>query len=420
MKVIAFDGWTLGSSHLKRLVPFFNEEQIDFFLIHLGSWGNEIGRPSEEVIDNLLVRDISYYTSQDFNAILDIEKPDAVLFLSVDAFAHRALNRYCLQRGISSFHLNHGLITVIDTTKETPFEFNFFTKLYNMKMHIWKQIRYFLPVYAKALYQTNATFKEWFRFFKDIFSRIRGFVTLESASDCKTTANLVYIKSDISYSKLKYGYNSDEVIVVGNPDLLSFNLKENDLGIHLLSDVKKITNEVIYIDSATTDYGDVFKSKQDFVNYLTNTRDTLQVIGKKLVVKLHPSSEKNGTGKLISDAGIDICQREDFIKRLKKCSASIVEPSSASLIPALIGVPVFLAQYDNFSNQVFGNLLMSYPRSIGLKNLKDIEQLMKKQYTQVDSKSIINWISQNVGPLPASEMPKRVVEVIKTYSTRHA
>ena len=111
MKVIGFDAWTQGVFHYERLVDAFAKKGLKLTLIHLGSWGNEKGRPAEELIGALQVRDISFYSGRGLAEILALENPCAVIFLSTDAFAHRAFNRYCRQRNLPTIHLFHGSST---------------------------------------------------------------------------------------------------------------------------------------------------------------------------------------------------------------------------------------------------------------------------------------------------------------------
>jgi len=93
--VIGFDSWIGGSHHFARLVPALKLRGLDLQLLHLGSWGSDPGRPQQEVISGMPVRDISLFRRKNFLEIIDSEKPVAVIFLSVDTFAHRAFNRYC-------------------------------------------------------------------------------------------------------------------------------------------------------------------------------------------------------------------------------------------------------------------------------------------------------------------------------------
>ena len=88
----------MGSHHNSWLVPAFSASNIELLLLHLGSWGEDTGRPKEEVIDGLLVRDISYYDRGSFDQMLEAEQPDLVLFLSTEIFLHQAFKDIVFQR----------------------------------------------------------------------------------------------------------------------------------------------------------------------------------------------------------------------------------------------------------------------------------------------------------------------------------
>src|SRR2546427_574082 len=123
-KVIGFDGWTLGAFHYQRLVEALKAKGLALTLIHLGSWGNDMGRPKEEQMGNLQVRDISFYGGKSFPEILALEDPAAVIFLSTDTFLHRAFNRYCRQSRVPTINLFHGIRGVVDNDDGLPFSMN--------------------------------------------------------------------------------------------------------------------------------------------------------------------------------------------------------------------------------------------------------------------------------------------------------
>ena len=114
LTLIGFDSWTGGISHFSRLIPALSKKNIGFTLVHLSSWNEKYEFEKEKIIDGVLTRDISFYGSNSFRNILEIEKPDAVIFLSTDVFAHRAFIRYCDLKKIPTLNLYHGLIGVLD------------------------------------------------------------------------------------------------------------------------------------------------------------------------------------------------------------------------------------------------------------------------------------------------------------------
>jgi hypothetical protein len=407
MKVLGFDGWTVGSHHYRRLLGAFADRGLDLKLLHLGSWGNEKGRPTEEVIGGLSTRDISFHAGKTFREILMSEKPDAVVFLSTDAFAHRAFNRYCRQHGIPTVHLFHGLEQLMDILPPEP---NAVRRLWRMRSHILKTLRHFLPVYTRSLWDTHASFVEWRRFAQDIAWRARAQPGKHSADDARADKACVYIDSEVRYAVERYGYLPADVIIVGNPDLLSFGIDTDSVGIRLDRSIVP-TNEVVYIETALADYGAVYGSQQEFVRHIIETNSELRHQGKKLLLKVHPSTGASIRTELAS-ADVAICSNDEFLPVLRRCCACITEPSSAALLPSLVGLPLFLANYGKLAGQAFGKLIESYPRARRLRDLRDFNSQLAAAERDEDLARAQAWIELHKGPQPPKQMPMRVADVI--------
>ena len=408
-KVIGFDGWTVGSHHFQRLVQAFRSRGFELALIHLGSWGNEKGRPSEETIGSLLVRDISFYSGMSFAEILELERPSAVVFLSTEAFAHRAFNRYCRQRKVPTVHLFHGLQQLMDTA---PLAAKVHRRLWLMRGHLLKALRHFWPVYARSLWETRATLGEWARFAQDIVGRARAARPTDAANDSRSDRACVYIESEVKYAIEKYGYSPAHVVAVGNPDLFSFGMPTSGIGSRLRAPIRNSDYQhVVYIETNLLHYGSVFDSKEQFIQHVVLTGNELSRHGKSLVFKPHPSTDRD-VASLLSKAGVDVCSREEFIPKLQGSCACITEPSSAALMPALMGMPLFLAQYGKLSGQTFGGLITSYPRARTLRDLSAFTAVLAAEQACLDSERTMRWIEQTTGPLPAEDMPARVADVI--------
>ena len=168
IKVLGFDSWTQGAHNFERLVSAFRNRNLNLSLLHLGSWGNDPDRPTEEMIGELAVRDISFYADANFAKILDSENPDVVLFLSTDTFAHRAFNRYCRVRNVPTIHLYHGLVRVQSVDNGTPYRVNVYAQLRFVRGKLVKALTYVWPTYSLALWRTGARAIEWFYFVRDI------------------------------------------------------------------------------------------------------------------------------------------------------------------------------------------------------------------------------------------------------------
>lgn len=409
-KIIAFDSWTGGVVNIERLVTAFKENGLDLFLIHIGSWGHDLGRPPEENIGNLLVRDISYYGGLSFKEILLRERPAAVLFLSTQAFAHRAFNRYCRQLGIPTVHLYHGVVGVQNTASKRLNPVNVRSQLALVWSRLSKNLFLLWPLYAKALWQTGASVKDWLWFAHDVWRQVTGqSYTGVASPDASTTLCCVYTYADIAHAANRYRLSHSAVIAVGNPDLEKFGVREEDMGV-CLSTEQKVTNEIMYIDTALIEIGAVFDDMEDFVRHLRESTEALACQEFKLVVKLHPIHYSTGTAEYLGQAGVELCANEQFLFRLKSARAAIVEPSSAALIPALLGLPLLLARFGKLVEQEYGAILLAFPRARELYSMKEFALALENVEQHSSKDAVRAWINANAGPLPSSKMQMRVAD----------
>ncbi len=410
-KVIGFDGWIQGAHHYQRLVDAFKNKGLDLTLIHLGSWGNDVGRPKEEWIGNLQVRDISFYGRQSFPEILELEDPAAVIFLSTDTFLHRTFNRYCRHSNVATINLFHAIRGVVDNDDGLPFSMDRIAYLKFVASRLPRAFRHVWPAYSVALWKTNATFGEWVRFVGDIFRGALGIVPKVVADDARTDKCCVYINADIDYAIKTFGFTRGDVIAVGNPDLIRFGLSSDMIG-SFLKQPSATRFDVMYVDTGFIAGGLVFKSEYEFVKHIVDTRDMLAQQGKHLLFKPHPSHSGTGVLSALANSGVEICPNETFVSRLQRCCACIVEPSSIVVFLAFLGMPLFLAKYGALRGQSFGKLLSQYPRARPMYDIHDFNSLLAFEQAECDEEKTMRWIEQNAGPLPAAEMPDRVANVV--------
>ena len=404
--IIGFDSWTGGIRHYIRLVDSLNNLGYHLILIHIGSWGHDKNREKEEFIDGLHVRDISFYKGMSFAQILKKEQPDAIIFLSLSAFAHMSFNRIALYLNIPTFNLFHGLVNVQEISSENPnlskYEFNFLWD--KISKTFFKNVFKLIPNYINSLIITKAPLKQWVKIVEHIIDKLSN--NLHLNDDCITTKTFVYTESDVNYAYKTLSCPLNTIEVVGNPDLIDFNIDEKHLGISLNSDNRK--SKIVYIDTGTIDWGFGHKNFDDYFNHYLQTSEYVKTMGYELSVKLHPSILKNYSLKKFKDSGIEIIDNNSFLEHLISAKAGIVETSSVSIIPAFLGLPIFFAKYGNLKEMNFGALLQSYPRSKSLNNLSDLKELLIDIDNHLDIRSINSWIKNNVGPLPPMEMPNRV------------
>lgn len=413
IKVLGFDGWTMGAHHYIRLLEIFKQFDIKLILVHLGSWGDDKKRPKEENINGLLVRDISFYNDQDFDQVLDIEMPDVVLFLSTETFLHRAFQRLCKYRHIPTIHLYHGFVSAnVYDGKNDPIQINFFAQVRFVLQQAYKTIRHTFPVYARALRKTSASVSDWIRFLKDIFYRIVGKSIFVPASDAVSTKCCIYIAADIQDPISRFGMEHSDVVVVGNPDLITFQLTSELLGAAIGSN--RMSENVMYIDSGLVPLGHLFQSVNAYAEYIVDIRNQLNLQHRSLLFKIkpHPPEYRDALTTLLSRENIEIVDNKNFLVKLNICCACIAEPSTLALIPALLGMPLFLTRIGRLEKLRYGSVFVAYPRAQYLDDLNRMNKMLLEEQALCDPYQVMAWINENSGPLPAEDMPKRVAQVV--------
>jgi hypothetical protein len=408
--IIGFDSWTEGYRNYERLVIPLKEAGYELKLIHFGSLGHDIGRKKREKLGNLDVCDISFYEGLSIQDVLHKEEPCAVIFLSTESFLHRAVNRYCKKNSIPTLHLYHGLISVQAVENGQPDKYRFLAQVRIVIERSAKNIKTILPIYVKALLETESTFSDWSYLLSNIIRKIFGRYVSIAAPDASTTMCAVFAKSDVSHAHSKYRVPVEQIVVVGNPDLMKFGVKTEDI----LSCAKMFyrNKKVVYLDHGGSTSGFTFSSESDFVDFLLKTQHATKDAGYQLLVKLHPSQYLTNVPSLLRDRGLEIVDDCEFIDALKLSRAIICGPTTVSVIPGILGLPMILAQYEQFTGQEYGTVLKNYPLSCAASSLFELTATLQVANT-CDYEKLRKWISSYVEPLPASDMPKRVVEAIE-------
>lgn len=413
-KLLAFDSWTEGNHHYQRLVDALAEDGFRIKLVHLGSWGNEPARPQKEVIGRLEVTDISAYPRESFEAVLDAEKPDAVVMLSTATFAHRAFLRYCVQRSIPTLHLYHGLMSVQVTDDHVgSVKINKLAHMGYVAARVKKLVTKTFPCYIAALLKTHAKLEDWGRFFYDIGKLASGLPIWQPnvARDAQTSKCAVFNEIDRLHAHRVYRLPIEDIVAVGNPDLIRFGLSAEMLNSFDMNG-REQRKEIVYIDTGLAMQGLIYRDVDDFCAHLAETAQSLARQRYTLAVKLHPAHDAAKIASRLEGPGVQIITADEFTQRLLASAGCIAEPSSASLIPALLGVPLLFAQYGRLADVRFGGLLLSYPRGFVLTNLSAARKNLDAERSQNQNELLATWIHENSGPIPADQMPRRVSKIV--------
>jgi hypothetical protein len=256
---------------------------------------------------------------------------------------------------------------------------------------------------------TSAKASEWGRFVGDIAVMASGRRPYTPAPAARTTCCCVYTSADVSQATHRYGFQDSDVVPIGNPGLERFGLTSYDIGSRLecASD-----DEVMYIDTGLVYTGCVFAAHAQFVRHLIDTLDALADQGLRLLFKPHPQHERSGLLETLEAEGIALGPREEFVSRLRICRATIVEPSTLSIVPSLMGLPLLLNQCDALTGQRYGSVLTSSPRHVLLQDLAQC--LVSIEHVECDPTldAARSWIESNAGPLPSEAMPARVADLV--------
>lgn len=421
LKILAFDSWTGGAHHLEPIAEELLSLNCEILLLHVGSWGHDIDRPKEEQRGALNIRDISYYEGLSLDKILDRESPNIVVFLSTRAFIHQAFNRYARFRGIPTLHMAHGLIYVQDVELDHGVNnVNHWKRLVLIRSRLIKNLTRLLPGYALALLRTRASLSDWRAFATEIIYKISLKSSLIAPPDCTTTAGLVYVSADIPFLRDGYNVPANSIGIIGNPDLVRFGLKDESIGMCLNRTDEKTEKNVLYLDTALDIEGFVFPDTAAVLKHWIELKKALSHQGFSLLLKLHPARNDPELEKLITESGITLVGNNDFLSVLENVEAAISEPSTAGVVPALMGVPLFLPRFGLLNSQRYGPILTTYPLSQFLDNPANLGALTKKIKENVDIVAFETWSEDYIGKRPIANVAKRAAQAFVNLAKHKA
>jgi len=369
------------------------------------------------MIQSLPVKDIGFYCGMPFLEIIEMEKPEAVLFLSSGTFAHRAFIRYCRVENIPTIHLTHGIFASMPLHTGKYYRYNSLSYFSFVACRLGKLVSRVWPTYLKALWKTGARHSEYLKFLQDNWDLLTGKVS-PMADDTITDAGLIYTQSDFEFAKKIFRFREEQIHVVGNPDAMEFGLQEQDISSYKAK--TSSTKKILYIDTSLILRGAIFSSVREYVNHLEALQNHLRLRSCELIVKLHPNCNGTAIPQGLEKRGILICPHDRFIEELKQVHAVITESSTAALIPAYMGIPLGLAKFGPLVSHDFGEIFLKYPRSKILKHLEDLDAWLEEPISQGAEHRFVlgQWIDNNLGPRPLDQMPERVAAVVDALVKR--
>lgn len=403
MKLLIFDSWTLGSVHIYRILEKLHDRNIECVFAHIGSWGDDPFQEIEEMRDGLKFRDIRFYGS--LPKILEIEQPDAVLFLSLDPLIHRAFNRFVKKANITSFNLYPGLWSAQNYSNHDIPKVGRRNYLAELIKRSHRALRYSIPQYLHACLKTSGGVNETLNLFREIKLKIDGKTPSKAFHDAETDMIFVFNKYDQLHALRKFGVPKSKVHIVGVPDFLKFGFTNDMIGMFGKTDTGK-RSKILYIGTGNRGSKYLLSNDKKYIEFLLKISRALKKQNIKLAVKLHYSRsavieelEKEHQHELI------VCKSEEFLKTLTESMAAIAEPSTATLLPIGLGLPILFPQFEEFQSLAFSDSFKEYKRSKTLTRLEDLDDIRRfPKQTSVTADELI----EICGPLPISEFSDRV------------
>lgn len=407
MKVILFDVWTKGLIHFPRLKDEFDKQGINLTLVHGGSFGNEPREYKSETINNIPVHDISSFQSID--ECIKMLNPDVILFLSLDTLFTRAINRYAQNLGIPTVNLYHGLHSAFDSLKNL--KTNYLARLKDIFPRILINQR-FIFFYLNILIKTDLTIKDLINLMHDVLLKIIGKDISVARLDGNPNFICLFNKYELVKAKKKYISKNLSFHEIGIPDLYKF---------HGLSEIINSYNAELrnnltctYIGTGPRSTNMLLSDNNEYFQHITEIHNFLTDKGYEVNFKLHHSrlsSIKNLNE--ISNKKINLINDDEFVHSLQLSKFSIIEPSSASLAPAIIGMPLVLSKVLKLSNLKFGQLFNEYPRSFQIYSFNELSIFLDElEQGSFKLKKIDEWLAKSLGPIPLDDLPMRVAKVL--------
>jgi hypothetical protein len=214
-----------------------------------------------------------------------------------------------------------------------------------------------------------------------------------------------------------YRLELSDIVAVGNPDLIWFRVSQEMLASYTPSSSEGKKTEIMYLDTGLILQGLVFQDVQEFADHLCGTSLALEAQGFKMCLRAHPSHDQQALGRLLAKNGIEMVSSEELMPRLRRCAACIVEISSVTVIPALMGIPLLYANYGELNELRFGPVLTTYPRGQIVRDLSAVRGILEGIWKKEDAGLLNDWITANSGPLPAELMPERVASILNGMMT---
>jgi hypothetical protein len=181
-----------------------------------------------------------------------------------------------------------------------------------------------------------------------------------------------------------YGVDPSCIFINGFPDLMSVPTNMTN---------KPCTNNVIYISTALTDENIVFRSHDDYLDFLIKVKEDLNSLGYQLILKLKPHGKLYSSVKFLENLdrnGITYFGRNFNLKYFETCAFVLSEPSTYSIIPMFIKTRIGLVALEPLPRNIYGVFFSNYPYSFVYEDISDLRINIYSNRSDV-----VRWSEEN-------------------------
>lgn len=355
MKIVFFDWWEKGAHHFVPLSRRLTDLGHGCVMVHYGRWYDP-NVAIEDAIDGVIRREISFYGG-DFAAMLETERPDAVLVLNCGATIDRVINRICRLHRVPTIYLMHGIKAIGADLDEFIRQQNNHWTLARRIAKIPKYIG-LIRTYLSVIARDNplelflpSTYGHFLQLaLQPGQVRERPWPHKDVYCDLALVYANVYRDSLVTEAH----YPPGRISVVGNPNLDQAVRIRTDPALQeqALQQLKAIgvpagRKAVLYIEDAFVEQGIGHWTEDTRTGELAQISDAVVAVGFDLIVKMHPGSNPAAVFERFGKTpGVHIVLKADLPGLVWSCAATVGHVSTALMIPIALGRPLIVPTWS--------------------------------------------------------------------------
>ena len=363
--VVFFDYWTRGSRHFLFLDKEFKSLGYTTLLVHAGSYRGERFKDHICYVDDICCHDLLLYKNS-LIKMLKIEQPKLVVLLNNNTL-DKIIVRACRLLNIPTIFIMHGVLALEDGFKESAAMLD---SIFSIRDRLKRTFKYvnFIKQYLHA-----ATLKslwglgdlEIFLYFMRLaYSPGKTAMGYWQYKDSKATMALVYTEYFKRIFVNKLGYQDEQVKVVGNYNIDSLFVKNQEVLAENLT-----SKYIVYIENGFSrkDYQVKGYAESLVFKEIQSINDIFKKYGYRLKVKLHPSSDYSELTALKGVENIDLIYNCDLESLITHSSLVLGRTSSVLMMALAIYKPIILLsipplefKYSIYKTHGFGKCVSSY------------------------------------------------------------